>query len=98
MTLSNAIDWTGFRYTSGETSEPNEVSSSLNDNVLPWLVGVSGLSAGLQTKNIPSLIPFQGTCQGVDQVPSWGHARGSLSMFFSHINVSFLFLPPFPCL
>ena len=33
------------------------------------------------------------------QVPSWGPARGSQSMYLSHIDISLpLFLPPFPSL
>lgn len=56
----------------------------LKENLQPWLVCLSVLSTGLQTKG---LIPVWCTCLGCGQVPNWRCARGKHS-----INVS---LPPF---
>ena len=49
----------------------------------PWLVWLSGLSTGLQTKG--SLVQFWVRTHAwvVGQVPSWGHARGTRKMFLS---------------
>ena len=49
------------------------------------------------SQKVTGLIPSQDTCMFVDQVPSWGHARGNRLMCLSHIDVSLpLFLPPSP--
>ena len=58
----------------------------------PWLVWLSGLSAGLQTER--SLVRFPAKAQTwvVDQVPGWGRVRGNQSISLP------LFLPPFPSL
>ena len=48
-------------------------------------------------QKVTGFIPGQGTCQGFSQVPGWGHGRGNLLVFLSHINVSLpLFLHPCP--
>ena len=57
----------------------------------PWLVWLSGLSAGLRIKGSPVQFPVWGACLGCSRVPSVGHARGN------HI-LMFPFLPPFPSL
>ena len=59
----------------------------------PWLVWISGLSAGLWTKRLLVQFPVRAHAWGAGQVPSWGHARGNQWMYLSHIDVS---LPPFP--
>ena len=58
----------------------------------PWVVWLSGLNAGLQTKT--SLVQFQVKEHAwvVGQVPGWGRARGSQFIYLLHIDV---FLPPF---
>ena len=51
------------------------------------------------SQKVTDLIPGQGTCLGCRPGPQLGGARGTWSMFLSHISVSlFLFLPPFPSL
>ena len=65
----------------------------------PWLVWLSGLSAGLQNRR--SLVQFQVRAHTwvAGLVPSWGRARGNQLIHLSHIDVSLpLFLPPFPSL
>ena len=56
--------------------------------VLPWLVWLSGLSAGLQTKRSLVGFPVRTHTWVVSQVPSWGHSKGNRSMYLLHINVS----------
>ena len=57
----------------------------------PWLVWLSGLSAGLRTKESLVRFPVRAHVWVAGQVPSWGHVRGS------HIGVSLpLFVLPSP--
>ena len=64
----------------------------------PWLVWTSGLSASLWAKRSPVRLPVRAYAWVVDQVPSWGCARGN-RLFFLHFDVSLPFLlPPFPLL
>ena len=66
---------------------------------VPWLVWLSGSSAGLQIKRLLVQFPVRTRAWGVGQVPSWGQARGNQSVYLSHIDVSLpLFIPPFPSL
>ena len=59
----------------------------------PWLVWLSGLSAGLQTERLPVRFPVRAHAWVVGQVR--GHARGNQLMYLLHINVSLPFsLPP----
>ena len=60
----------------------------------PWLVWLSGLSSGLQTKGSPVRFPVRAHAWVVDEVPSRGaHERQP------NTDVSLpLFLPPFPSL
>ena len=44
---------------------------------LPWLVWLSGLSAGLQTKRSLVRFPVRAHAWVVGQVSSWWHARGN---------------------
>ena len=63
----------------------------------PWLLWLSGLSAGLWTKRSLVWFPVRARALVVGQVPSLRHARGNWSMNLSHIDISLpLFLPPFP--
>ena len=65
----------------------------------PWLVWLSGLNPGLQTKESPVQFLVRAHALVAGQVPGWGHGRGNQLMYLSHINVSLsLFLPPFPSL
>ena len=58
----------------------------------PWLVWLSGSSAGLQTKGLPVLFPVRAHAWVTSQVPSRGGCERQ-----PHIDVSLpLFLPPFP--
>ena len=59
---------------------------------LPWLVWLSGLSAGLQTKG--SLVPFpvRAHAQVEGQVPSNGCVRGNHTLMF----LSLFLLPSLP--
>ena len=64
-----------------------------------WLMWLSELSAGLQTKGLRVRFPVRVHAWVVGQVPTWGRARGSRSMYLSHISVSLPpFLPSFPSL
>ena len=56
---------------------------------LPWLVWLSGLSAGLRTKGPPVQFPVRAHAWVVGQVPTRGLTRG---------NHTLMFLPPFPSL
>ena len=58
----------------------------------PWLVWLSGLSAGLQTKGSLVRFPLRAHAWIVGQVPSRGHARGSHTLMFLTLSFSF----PFP--
>ena len=64
--------------------------------VLPWLVWLSGLSAGLWTKRSPVQFPVRAHAWVADQVPRWGHARGNWSMSLLHIDVSPSLSPSLP--
>ena len=79
------------------------VGFSQKVHFLPWLVWLSGLSAGLQTKRslVQSLVKAHGWVVG--QVPTspvgGGGTRDNQEMCLSHIDVSLpFFLPPFPSL
>ena len=64
---------------------------------LPWLVWLSGLSAGLQTKRLLVWFPVRAHAWVDGQVPRWGRGRSNRLMYFSHIDVSLpLFLSPPP--
>ena len=45
---------------------------------MPWLVWLSGLGAGLQTKGSPIQLPDQGTCLGCGPGPQWGVCNRTL--------------------
>ena len=75
-----------------------QILEYLKENkVWPWLVWLSGLNAGLQTKRSPIRFPVRAHAWVVGQVPSWGCARGNQLMFLSHMSLPF-FLPPLPSL
>ena len=62
-------------------------------NIQPWLMYLSGLSAGCEPK-VTGSIPSQGTCLGCRLGPQWGPCERQ-----PHIDVSLpLFLPPSPSL
>ena len=48
----------------------------------PWLVWLSGLSAGLQTKGMPVQFPVRTHAWVAGQVPSRGHVRGNHTVMF----------------
>ena len=41
----------------------------------PWLVWLSGLSAGLRTKGSPVPLPLRAHAWVAGQVPGWGHVQ-----------------------
>ena len=51
--------------------------------MLPWLVWLSGLSAGLQTKGSPVRFPGWALAWVTGQVPWWECVRGNPSMFWA---------------
>ena len=55
----------------------------------PWVVWLSGLSAGLGSKGSQVWFPVRGHAWIVDRAPSGGHMRGNHTLMF-------LFLPPSP--
>ena len=60
-------------------------------------MGLSGLSASLQTKGLLVRFPVRAHSWVVGQVPIWGHVRGNHTWMF--LSLSFpLFLPSFPSL
>ena len=83
-----------------QLAESNEIGSKLSPvssfKIInqPWLVGLSGLSAGLQTKVSLVRFPVREHAWVAGQAPGGGaHERQP------HTDVSLpLFLSPFPCL
>ena len=58
--------------------------------VWPWLVWLSGLSAGLQTKGSSVHFPIRARAWVADQVPNWECVRDNYTLMFLS-----LVLPPF---
>ena len=54
----------------------------------PWLVWLSGLSAGLQTKGSLDRFPVRAHAWVVGQVPSRGGARGNHTLMFLSLPFS----------
>ena len=57
---------------------------------MPWLMWLSGLSAGLQTKGLLVQFPVRAHAWIAGQVPSRGRVRVNHTLMFLS-----LFLPPF---
>ena len=57
-------------------------------HTLPWLVWLSGLSAGLQTKGSPGRFPVRAHAWVTGQVPSRRRMRGSHTMMFLSLSFS----------
>ena len=57
---------------------------------MPWLVWLSGLSAGLGTKGLTARFPVRAHAWVAGQVPSLGHARDKHTLMF--LSLSFFFL------
>ena len=64
---------------------------------MPYLVWLSGLSAGLWIERSPVQFPLRAYAWAADQVPGWGRrVRGNRLMYLSHNGVPLLLcLPPF---
>ena len=60
--------------------------------VQPWLVWLSGLSAGLQTKGSLVRFPVKAHAWAAGQVPTRGHVRGNHPLMF--LSLSFSLLSP----
>ena len=58
----------------------------------PWLVWLSGLSTGLQTKGLLVRFPVRAHAWVAGQVPSRGHVRGNHTLMF--LSLSFSLPPP----
>ena len=58
--------------------------------VQPWLVWLTGLSAGLQTKGSLVQFPVRAHAWVVGQVPSRGHMSSNHILMFLSLSVSFL--------
>ena len=72
----------------------NQVRCSLitmKNDFGPWLVWLSGLSAGQQTKGSLVRVPVRAHAWVVGQVPSRGRARGNHTLMFLSLSFS---LPP----
>ena len=54
----------------------------------PWLVRLSGLSTGLQTKGLLVRYPVKAHAWVVGQVPSWGHMRVNHTSIFLSLSPS----------
>ena len=50
---------------------------SVYDPLLPWLVWLSGLGAGLQTEGSLVQLPVRARAWVAGQVPSWGREKGN---------------------
>ena len=57
--------------------------------ILFWLVWLSGLSAGLQTKGSLVEFPIRTHSWIADQVPSTGHMRSNHTLTFPSLSFSF---------
>ena len=57
-----------------------------NKTKQPWLVWLSWLSAGLQTRRSPVQFPVRAQARVASQVPSWGVVRGNRLMILSHTS------------
>ena len=55
----------------------------------PWLVWLSGLSAGLQTKGLLVWFPVRAHAWAADQVPSVGPMRDNHTLMFLSLSFSF---------
>ena len=55
---------------------------------MPWLVWFSGLSAGLETKELPVQFPARAHAWVASQVPSRGQARGNRTLMFPSFSPS----------
>ena len=71
----------------GATALPSP-QLTLKHNYVPWVVWLSGLSAGLQTKG--SLVQFLVRAHAwvAGQVPSEGHVRGNHTLMFLSLSPS----------
>ena len=58
--------------------------------VQPWLVWLSGLSAGLPTKGSLVQFPVKAHAWVAGQVPSRGHVKGNHTMMFLPLSFSLL--------
>ena len=65
----------------------------LNNGISPWLVWLSELSAGLQTKGSPIQFPVRAHAWVEGQVPSRGCLRGNHTVMFLSLSFSLLPLP-----
>ena len=60
---------------SKQSLKVNLGNSFSRDTEKPWLVWLSGLSAGLPNQRVTGSIPSQGTCLGCSPGPQWGGSR-----------------------
>ena len=68
-----------------------QTESEINKEImaLPWLVWLSGLSAGLRTKGSPVQFSVRACAWVGGQVPSWGCTRGNHTLMFLSLSFSF---------
>ena len=66
--------------------------TNFKNNLEPWLVWLSGLSASLQTKGSPARFPVRAYAWVASQVPSGGCVRGNHTLLF--LSLSFSLLSP----
>ena len=77
--------WTAYR-------QKNDFVRNIEIQEEPWLVQLSGLSVGLQTKGPLVQFPVRAHVWVEGQVPSVGHTRGTHTLIF--LSLSFSFPPP----
>ena len=58
---------------------------------LPWLMRLSGLSAGLWTRGSLVQFPVRAHAWVVNQVPIWGHTGGNHTLMFLSLSFSLPF-------
>ena len=68
------------------------MSGSKTCGTFTWLVWLSGLSAGLQTKGLLVRFPVRAHAWVAGQVPGRGHMRGNHTLLFLFLSFSFLSL------
>ena len=74
-----------FRHTKGIKRRRKQ---GISKRKVPWLVWLSGLSAGLHTKGSQIQVPGRDHGWVVGQVPGWGHVRGNHALMFLSLSFS----------
>ena len=66
-----------YTYVRGDPQNGIYLFKNWTQSTEPWLVWLSGLSAGLQTKRLPAQFPIGAQAWVAGRVPSWAGTRSS---------------------